>query len=447
MNTAKRIVLSNSINDKIKLVKNAGGKWYYDASKVDGYGTPSTQPTEWVDLLRNDNKYNVSNMLGDVGDFGADSNADGLANNQVTSNVTGTLINGEQTLIATATSGEHRAQFEVYSGFDVGDVLYACGYYKSTVGKASLYLYNRKSDGAYEQAFVAGTVGATNYEFLSVHMPVTSLYSTQQIIARCHIMNSSGSISFAGAGETATIKQVHVINLTKLFGAGYEPSKNIMDYYVKDYMDNIGYLNGGQINFNKVRPINFAGTLASGYVTTDNKPHWASDGADDRFELQVNPSNDLITAPFAFATTFRTKSALNTGYLFSKAGTNQTEQQFAMLWDAGNSRFTAYVGTSNLQFVFSPATDTTYNAIVFWDGAWANLYINGVYHSRISKAATSVTVRRNFRILVRPNSLDGSTHAAAGLFKLHTLTGYSGSKCTVANVLKAEKEISKKYLG
>jgi hypothetical protein len=63
--TTQRIIISE-IQDRIRLVKNAGGVLYLDARKATGYGLPTNSPltSPWVDLSGNGNNATPNNMAG-----------------------------------------------------------------------------------------------------------------------------------------------------------------------------------------------------------------------------------------------------------------------------------------------------------------------------------------------------------------------------------------------
>ena len=135
------------------------------SSKSNGGGLPYNSPltTNWKDLSRKNNDatltsfagtrlsglrnidnrvLRLSNLLGRNGNFETDSNSDGLGNGLSETNLLSkTMSSNEQYIVANTTSGEHKTEFNFNTPVNIGDKYYACGYFKTTKGKARCTLY------------------------------------------------------------------------------------------------------------------------------------------------------------------------------------------------------------------------------------------------------------------------------------------------------------------
>lgn len=182
-------------------------------------------------------KTNIINLLYPYGNLQVDSNADGLADGLSASKLaTKTLVNGVQTITANNENAQHYSYFNMSNyGFipQVGDKLYLCAIMTGINGKASICIYNRRSDGLYEQStIVVGAINGTN-EFLSGELTVTSIYSTPNVILRAMITQSGGSVNFIGTNEGMSFSKMIFINKTQAFGAGNEWTKAQVDTLIQ----------------------------------------------------------------------------------------------------------------------------------------------------------------------------------------------------------------------
>lgn len=184
------------------------------------------------------------NLLGN-GNFGVDTDGNGLGNGLTS----GAIINyvmadNTQYIEASTTSTVHYADFSLSPSITAGDKLYFCGLSKSSKGKSKLVLYNKDASGSTIE--LGSTLGTTSnlYEWHSVYMTITTVYSIPSVICRFLIHNASNSFVFAGTGENMQFKKCMLINLTKAFGSGKEPSKSDMDAFAQanSYFTQIDFL-------------------------------------------------------------------------------------------------------------------------------------------------------------------------------------------------------------
>jgi hypothetical protein len=199
---------------------------------------------------------------------------------------------------------------------------------------------------------------------------------------------------------------------------------------------------------NDVTWANFAGTGASGLVIENGKVFRRLDGTDD-FGSMVNTSSiDITNAPLAVFVTKRLSASAATSFLFCKNLDNTTNEQYGMLWDATNKYIRVDAENVNRcnSGVNSVLPDTWYNEGFIWDGTNINIYINKIPTGIVGAYSGALTSRPNIRVGARSNSVDGSTTIGKLKGDLATLTIYAGAKATEANILKAEKALSKAYI-
>jgi len=178
------------------------------------------------------------NMLEQYGDFGTDSDGDGLADGLSPGGGASeyTFTEGVQRLTAISESAKQfYAEFtssKITFTWDINDVIYFCGWVRAISGTAKLGLYNRKADGSFDTV-VSAAISNNEWTFVSIELTVSSKYSTPILYARIAINSASGQSSFVGSGEKIEVKKCILINKTKMFGLGNELTKAQMDTFVQ----------------------------------------------------------------------------------------------------------------------------------------------------------------------------------------------------------------------
>ena len=200
------------------------------------------------------------------------------------------------------------------------------------------------------------------------------------------------------------------------------------------------------INGNNATPVNMASTSSSGYNESIAKPGWTLDGVDDRFSLVNTASVDVTERPLAVFMTVKTP--IQTGYLFCKNFESVGEIQYGMYYNssANDTVILALNGVTKGQTATGYLTSgNIYNLGFIWtaDGN-VKMYINGVQSGNTVAVTDTLTTRSNVNIGCRGKT--GGTQHVFYKGDIHTTTIYSGANCTTANVLKAEKEISKQFI-
>jgi hypothetical protein len=195
-------------------------------------------------------------------------------------------------------------------------------------------------------------------------------------------------------------------------------------------------------NGNDATPTNMAGTTASGVDTTDPlKPCWVLDGTDDFFSLVNTASLDITSAPLGVFATVKDNASNENGFIFCKALTNETDTQYGLYWSASSyvlaSLNGAYKANSAANAV---STNTWYNVGFIWNGATVKVFVN--------KLQSGTPASFNEPLNSRSNTSIGKA-VSVYYFKgsIATLSIYTGSKATESNILKAERIISKAYIG
>lgn len=416
-----------------KLVTKAGGKVYLDARKATGTSLPQNGPltSPWTDLVGNLNSYSVSNILGSDGNFETDSNADGLGDGWTSASVTSLSMSGNtQSFTATQSAGYIIRSIPSYT---TGNVYYACAYVKADNSSTRFSL--RNTEGTLLN--LTSHTGSNTFEFLSAHITMTSGITSWQV----RISNNSAS------NWTATqVKQVFYLDLTAIFGAGKEPNKQYMDWLMKDLIGKNTYFSSMSVNVgNHVVPLGMAGTTSSGVDVSDSKkPFWALDGVDDYFAGLNSTDLNVTSAPLAVFSTFYLNTPAQNGFLFNINGTLATDIQFALLYDNAQTKLVAYLEGAAKGSSSVLSTTTWYNAGYIWDGTNVKYYVNGINVGTNGSLTGSLTSRQNLRVGARASSSTANTGYVKG--RIATVTVYSGSNCTEANILAAEKALSKAYI-
>lgn len=254
----------------------------YSQTSIDNI--MSIQTDYWQYQNFNFDKIKLINLSGSIGNF-EESNAEGwgvgwdgyyVSDNYVENNI--------QTFIPNQQYG----QCYFYHNEPSTDIIYACGFVKSISDDAYLSVNN---DGACFHS------GSGEWEFLSVRQSEEG---------------GNKKIGFLGK-DTAIdteiqLKTVLFFNLTKIFGSGNEPNKEIIDSIIKyellngyflekDIKNNASMLNfaytrySGQRNFDR-RVLQLSNLLDIGNFEEDTNENgladgWASSGCDS-FEIRVD---------------------------------------------------------------------------------------------------------------------------------------------------------------
>lgn len=432
----QRTILGGNQVDKVKLVRNAGGKFYLDARKTDG--NRAVQDYLWKDLLGSgDFTKDVTNIIGADGNFGVDNDGDGLANNWITNAVgTKSMSNNIQTFKTNSgTVGNIRTQPATPNAID--DVVYACAYVNAQYGGANnANVSLRIKEGTTTKATTNHST-SNGFEFLSARFVTTATTANPAI----QDGNASGFTDIQ-------VKQVIFLNLTAIFGAGFEPSKGYIDYYIQNYLTTIGYLSTATINLRDALRQNMAGSSSSGLnIDNPNKPYWAFDGTDDRFEVQNIDNINIVNPPLSAFFTVKTSDSFGNGYVFCRNLDAANNIHFAFVINVDGSGGVNMEGTSRCTVgagTFS--TNTVYNIGFIWTGTNIYIYRNfiEIASSSFANSGAPLTSRPRFQLGCRASTSAG--YAAHQKLNLATLTIYSGDNCTKENVLKAERAISKAYL-
>jgi hypothetical protein len=170
------------------------------------------------------------NELGNYGNFPTDSNSDGLADN-LSTNLAGSysLSGGIQSFSPTSQYGYIGTNGITYT---VGDVFYGCAYVKTTDNQMKVQIGDSDSDPSDSGSHS----GSGNFEFLSGWMTTTSNSNPTTHGIRARTWATSSWVQ-------TQVKQMHLFNLTRIFGAGNEPSKNDMNNEMPYLINKYGYIN------------------------------------------------------------------------------------------------------------------------------------------------------------------------------------------------------------
>ena len=419
-----------------ELVKNAGGVAYWDARRAVSNSPPTNSPLTpaWEDLMGNSYNVTLTNYLGTDGNFGSDSNSDGVADGWVKS--------GSPTGLSVSNNVQSFTPVAQYNGIRyaitpvTNNKYYACAFVKTTHANA---IKLTLQDGGLPTTGGNIHTGSGNWEFLSVGI-VTATSTTNGVVYCLENLTTGFS--------EVQMKQFHVINLTDAFGAGFEPtSKTWLDYYMQLYFANNGYFTtSNSIQYdNRAININMAGTTSSGVdVTTDpSRPAWVLDGTDDHFRLPNSTNLNIISYPIAVFGTFRINSGAGSGYIFSKNLDSSNNVQYGLNWQTSNYCAGLVGGTQQVTGTNNSVNiGTWYNVGFIYDGITVKLYVNGsLANTNLTPTAEAIPFTN------RPNVAIGRREAGVYLkANLATVTVYAGAKCNERNILRAEKAISKVYI-
>jgi len=165
------------------------------------------------------------------------------------------------------------------------------------------------------------------------------------------------------------------------------------------------------------------------------------DGTDDYATLLNTKELDVTSAPLAVFATVRIAVDANTGHILSKNLDTAGSRQYSIAWQSTNSNMeTVLSGNAFISPNNAVAKTIWCNIGFIWDGTVVKHYINYVQSGTPSAFAGTLTSQPNIRLGKR----EGGTYLKQDLA---TLSIYTGTKATEANILKAEAAISRQYLG
>lgn len=280
-----------------KLAKEADAKLYLDARKANGSAAGANSPftSPFVDLTGSSNNatltnfagttadgyiklpilsaigspYNFVNLLGNDGNFGVDTNADGLADGWTSDVALSTKsINGNvQSFVAGGQFAGVKKQTALDLIQNIGDVFFGCAYVKASSNLVRLRMQNAGGASALSHS------GSGLFEFMSFRL--IKLVSVGKILA----VQDERTTGF----NEVQVMQFHLLNLTTIFGAGNEPTKDQMDVIVQKAIETYGYINERML---KIAWMDFL----------------ATDGVDSYGSIVDNGSLDFVgTQDFAFS--------------------------------------------------------------------------------------------------------------------------------------------------
>jgi hypothetical protein len=195
-------------------------------------------------------------------------------------------------------------------------------------------------------------------------------------------------------------------------------------------------------NENNATPTNFAGTTASGVDTSDPlRPFWVLDGTDDFFSLVNTASVDVTAAPLAVFATIKLPLDFSAyGYVLCKNTSSSADTQYGLNIQT-NGVANVLLEGSAVGFGVALSKNAWSNVGFIWDGTGVRRYTNLVLGGNIGSYSGKLTSLPNLRI--------GRREASGGHLRasIATVSVYTGSKATETSILKAERSISKAYMG
>lgn len=258
---------------------------------------------EWIECQTGDSK-NVVNLLGADGNFGVDSNADGLADGWIKEGTPTVSVTGNVQKVTPASQFHGIGSNTAIRSQNVGDKIYGFMFMLSTSNLNRLTL--AEGTGGVSQSKTHSGSGA--FEFMSVQGTLASkIDSGFRVVTAL----TSGFSEFQ-------IKQAHLLNLTTIFGAGNEPTQAEMDKIVQRAIAAYGYISTRTLK------------LAKRWMLR-------CEGTDDFGSLTNSPSLDLGVVAGkeqAWAVVFRVGIGAGSGYLQCKNSTSFADNQFAVYYDA-----------------------------------------------------------------------------------------------------------------
>lgn len=348
----------------------------FAATAADGY---TTLPV----LSRKGREFTFANLLGADGNFGTDSNADGAGDGwsvggtvsaqSVLTNVQSVTFSSANSILShnteTATSGQ------IYYGI-------------ATVNAASTVSIRVKNSGGATVATGDVHSATSGFEKLSVRYTATGSEGMLKLAIQ----------DVATSGWTpCQIKLAHFINLTAMFGAGNEPTKDQMDVIVQKAIATYGYINTRVL---KIAWMQFL----------------AADGVDSYGAIADNGSLEFTgTQDFALSGVFVTPPVLQAGFIgITKCNNDANTVQYGFaLQSNGSINFAA--GGAGAIVGIAPTGSVLPNSIntfmLIRKTGVMKLYVNNI--KTYDSANTFSLVSRLFvRLFCRSNSADGSAQTA-----------------------------------
>ena len=182
-----------------------------DQAWCDKYIAPNIDYWGWMGQFMNELRN---------GDF-----REGVLGWNLSGNATYSVSNGKLSITATSDDSEHYSlvPFEP----ELNNIYYASALPVSSLNGArfNILLGNQKVDDTYESSNTWGNIG----EVTSCLFTPTSIKEIPNCFLRLNVKEFDSSSTYPGNGECVTVKDVVLLNLTKIFGAGNEPDKSFCD--------------------------------------------------------------------------------------------------------------------------------------------------------------------------------------------------------------------------
>jgi len=392
-----------TLKSNVQYARDAGAVLYLDARKATGSSRPTNSPltSAWVDLANETTIFTPP--WGEIRTL-----PNGVKDEVNLSTGVGTQRNSDTVAIG--------GTYNWGGTLDKGN-----GYYYATTGHSFSNLLNATANSA--------IVYNSDFTFSTIASGIASISGNAvQFIAPNTIAISIDKTKIdaqTGADVAAKIKAYFTANPITLTYQLLAPIYH-------------------SLGKNSAIPTNMAGTTASGVDTSDPlRLFWVLDGTDDFFSLVNTASVDITAAPLAIGCTFKLNATAGDGWIICKNLSAANDTQYGVFFNDTNDHIDVYI---NGVLVASTANDS------ITKGTWYNFYftligenvatkINGITSGTGGTHAGAITTRANFRI--------GRRETTAGYFKgnLAAIEIYTGTKATESNILRAEKAISKAYIG
>lgn len=208
------------------------------------------------------------------------------------------------------------------------------------------------------------------------------------------------------------LKQYGTLNLTTIFGAGYEPPQSWLDREIKRMIDTTGYIDTAEL----VRRNDAYNTTAAQQPRIVNAgvpdfglmPYY--DGSDDRLKIDNAASLDIVNAPLMLWGKGVNQGVI--GYMVFRGGSSGAESQYASYNDPTNPHSVFYLdGAIAVSADNTTPTNAVNSSGGAWDGATRNAIANKAETVGPAKTGT-ITSRLNTFIGARSNAADGSSIGA-----------------------------------
>lgn len=145
-------------------------------------------------------------------------------------NATMAIENGALKLTATGVNGEHYAEKYIHAYAKAGHTYFCRALHGGSNfypgARASIRLYNLKSDGTYE---AGGTSPRTTVWDTGFVFTITSVNTSPSFFLRFSVTNDDGEYVYTGQGEYGTFDKVLIIDLTATLDGGAIPILGILE--------------------------------------------------------------------------------------------------------------------------------------------------------------------------------------------------------------------------